>query len=67
MRNFNFSYKDYSFIRDINMMELMKLKEMGLSDSELANELNIPKSYLNKLYSEYDVELQGDWKWFLHI
>lgn len=60
MRNFNLNHSDHSFLNDINAMDLVRLKEMGLNDSELANELKISKSYLAKLYSEYDVELQGD-------
>ncbi len=60
MRNYKLSHSEQNFINDINIMDLVRLKEMGLNDSELANELNIPKSYLAKIYNEYDVELQGD-------
>ncbi|SCG83546.1 hypothetical protein DW1_1979 [Proteiniborus sp. DW1] len=60
MKNFNISHSEYSFLDNIDTMNLVRLKEMGLNDSELANELKISKSYLVKLYSEYDVELQGD-------
>ncbi|WIV10764.1 hypothetical protein [Proteiniborus sp. MB09-C3] len=60
MKNFNFNYSDHSFLKDINNQDLLKLKEMGLNDRELASELGIPKSHLTQLYREYDVELQGD-------
>lgn len=60
MKNLNFNYKDNSFLKDIEVMDLLKLKEIGLNDSEMANELRIPKSHLSQLYSEYDVELQGE-------
>lgn len=60
MKNMNFNYKDYSFLKDIEIIDVLNLKEIGLSDSELANELKISKSQLSKLYSEYDVELQGE-------
>lgn len=60
MKNLYFNYKDNSFLKDIEIIDLLKLKEIGLNDSEVASELRIPKSHLSKLYSEYDVVLQGE-------
>lgn len=60
MRNFKFNYNDYCSFKDINTLDLLKLKELGLNDTELSKELRIPKSHLAELFREYDVELQGD-------
>lgn len=60
MKNHYSVYDDHSFINDIDIFDLLKLREIGLDDRELAKELKIPKSYLTQLYREYDIELQGD-------
>jgi len=60
MKNHYSIYDDYSFVNNIDIFDLLKLKEIGLNDRELAKELKIPKSYLTQLYREYDIELQGD-------
>lgn len=60
MRNIKNNYNDHSFLKDINTLDLLKLKEMGLNDVELAKELKIPESHLAELYREYGVEIQGD-------
>ncbi len=60
MKNLYFNNNDSSFLKDIDVLDLLKLKEIGLSDRELASELRIPRSHLSQLYREYDVELQGE-------
>lgn len=60
MKNLYFNNNDSSFLKDIDVLDLLKLKEIGLSDRELASELRISKSHLSQLYREYDVELQGE-------
>ncbi|SDZ16240.1 hypothetical protein SAMN05660462_02065 [Proteiniborus ethanoligenes] len=60
MKTFKYSNKDVDLLRDINSLDIIRLKEIGLSDEELANELRIPKAHLSNLCSEYDVETQGE-------
>lgn len=60
MKNLNFNHKDNIFLKDMDIRDLLHLKEIGLNDSELANELRISKTHLSQLYREYDVELQGE-------
>lgn len=60
MNNLNRENIDDRVLDDVNIFDLLKLQEMGLSDEELASELKISKNKLSKLLCEYDVKIQGD-------
>lgn len=46
------SKKDNKFV-DIDFHHFIEMRESGLSDKEISNELGVPKSYVSKLMDDY--------------
>lgn len=46
--------KNKGIALDISFHDLVELRNLGFNDAEIARELGVPKSHVNKLVSQYD-------------